>query len=305
MSNIDQIASLTIVLVNYNSGEWLERCLKSFQNIKNWSTLQKKWRVVMVDNDSTDGSTEVVEKAYPWLEIIRLPENRGFAAGNNVALADVDTEFAMLLNTDTEFLVPTDLNEFILRNFAQAEVGVLSPRVELTDGSLDHACHRGFPTIWNAAMYFSGITKRFPTVKWLSGYTLGWQDSKKAHASQACTGAAMIVRTSAMKQVGLLDEAFFMYAEDIDWCLRFVQAGWTVWYDPSVVVTHHKHKSGKGKHANIDVKLRTTAAFYDTMKLYFRKHHGKTPALVLLVTFAMIDILKYRKLTQERTRHVQ
>jgi N-acetylglucosaminyl-diphospho-decaprenol L-rhamnosyltransferase len=297
-------ALLTIVLVNYNSGEWVERCLRSFSHLSNWSPRRSDWRVVMVDNASTDGSTELIEQAYPWVEIIRLPENRGFSAGNNVALATVTTEFAMLLNTDTEFLPVTNLEEFIEKNFADPKVGIVSPRVELPDGSLDHASHRGFPTLWNSAMYFSGLAQRFPTTKFFTGYTLGWQDSTTAHEIEACTGAAMIVRTSAMKTVGLLDEAFFMYAEDIDWCYRFHQAGWKIWYDPSVVVLHHKHKSGKAKVGSSEVKLRTTAAFYDTMKQYFRKHHGQTPALVLLGAFAMIDLLKYRKLSQERNRDV-
>lgn len=295
---------LTIVLVNFNSGEWLERCLQSFQNLQGWSPSSKEIKVVMVDNASTDGSTEQVEKKYPWVEITRLPQNVGFAAGNNVALAKVTTEFAMLLNTDTEFRPDTDLSDFIRRNFADSKVAVVSPRVELASGQLDHASHRGFPTLWNSAMYFLGVEKRFPKNRVAAGYTLGWLDTHTAHEIQACTGAAMIIRTAAMQEVGLFDEAFFMYAEDIDWCYRFAAAGWKIWYDPSVIITHHKHKSGKSKQGNVETKLRTTAAFYDTMKQYFRKHNQRTPTLVLLLAFAMIDLLKYRKMAQERTANV-
>lgn len=295
---------LTIILVNFNSGEWLEKCLRSFRHLKGWSPTSTEWKVVLVDNASTDGSTEYVEKHFPWVEVRRLPTNQGFAVANNIALGEVDTEFAMLLNSDTEFQAGTDLLDFIETNFARPKVAVLSPRVELPNGNLDHASHRGFPTPWNALMYFSGINKLFPTNRLASGYTLGWLNPQESHAIEACTGAAMIVRTQAMQEVGLLDEAFFMYAEDIDWCKRFVEAGWLVWYDPKVRITHHKNKSGKGKSTPLETKLRTTAAFYDTMKLYFRKHNSHMPALVLLMLFAIIDLLKYRKMAQERTHHV-
>ncbi len=298
-------SNLTIVLVNYNSGVWLERCLASFRNIIGWNEQEPPYRVILVDNASSDGSTELVERAYDWLEVIRLPENVGFSAGNNVALSQVTTPFAMLLNTDTEFIPGTDLSVFIEQNFSDPNVGVLSPRVEFPDGTLDHASHRGFPTLWNAAAYFSGLSRAFPRSKIFAGYTLGWKNPTEAHEIQACTGAAMIVRTSAMQEVGLLDESFFMYAEDIDWCKRFFDAGWKIWYDPSLVVIHHKHKSGQGKDADFSTKERTIRAFYDTMKQYFRKHSSQSPALVLLGAFAMIDILKYRKLNQERKRHVR
>lgn len=297
-------AQLTIVLVNYNSGEWLERCLRSFQNLVGWSPRAAWLQVEMADNASTDGSVEMVEAAYSWVKIQRLPSNRGFAAGNNAILKNATTPFVMLLNTDTEFLPGTDLLQYLKINFTDPKVGIVSPRVELANGQIDKASHRGFPTPWSAAMYFSGVSKLFPTQRWASGYNLGWLDTTTAHEIQACTGAAMIVRTTAMKEVGLLDEAFFMYAEDIDWCYRFVQAGWKVWYDPSIRVIHHKYKSGKGSTASVETKLRTTAAFYDTMKQYFRKHNSNAPALVLLLVFAMIDLLKYNKLAQERTRHV-
>lgn len=297
-------AVLTIVLVNFNSGEWLEKCLRSFSNLTGWTPKDKSIKTVLVDNASTDGSIEMVEKKFPWVEVQRLPKNRGFAAGNNAALGDIDTPYVMLLNTDTEFSANTDLLGFIEKNMADEKIAVLSPRVELSSGEIDHACHRGFPTPWNAAMYFSGLAKRFPKSKITSGYTMGWEDTNTAHAIQACTGAAMIVRSTALQQVGLLDEAFFMYAEDIDWCARFVAGGWMVWYDPSVVVIHHKHKSGKGKTVSSETRERTTAAFYDTMKQYFRKHSAGTPALVLLLLFAIIDLLKYRKLAQERTEYV-
>src|SRR5690606_37017252 len=116
----------------------------------------------------------------------------------------------LLLNTDTEFPPKTDLLS-LLDNFTNAKVGIVTPKIILPSGKLDHACHRGFPTPWNAAMYYSGIGKIFPKWKLVAGYRQSWKDLSSRHEVEACSGAAMILRSEALTQVGLLDESFFMY----------------------------------------------------------------------------------------------
>lgn len=293
---------LSIVLVSYNGWSWLEKCLQSFSHITDWKTHQHEYQVILVDNGSSEPVSQNVKKQFPWVHVVAQKENRGFSGGNNIGLALATAPIVMLLNTDTEWLPNSDVPSFLERFATQPSLGVLSPRVELADGSLDHACHRGFPTLWNTVSYYSGLAKRFPRVPLFAGYQQSWKNLNNAHEIDACTGAAMFVRKTAIEQVGVLDESFFMYGEDLDWCYRFKEAGWQVVYDPAMTVRHHKHKSGLGKRS-WEIQERTIEAFYDAMKLFFRKHSGKKyPSWVNLGVFAMIDTLKSRKIEQER-RH--
>lgn len=296
---------LSIILVNYKGWTWLEKCLESFNNLNGFHNKQglADLEVILIDNGSHDGSVAQVEKQFPWVTCRELDTNLGFSGGNNVGIQMAHGEFLMLLNTDTEFLPHTDIFN-LLRSFEDASVAVVTPKVMLATGSIDHACHRGFPTIWNAFCYFSGLAKVFPFLPLFAGYEQSWKDLSTVHQIEACSGAAMVVRTSALEKVGMLDESFFMYAEDIDWCYRFFQAGWKTIYDPRVQITHHKHKSGLKSLGSWETKERTTAAFYDTMKQFFKKHYGhRYPSLVMLVIFWAIDTMKERKIAHERKQY--
>lgn len=294
---------LTIILLNYNGWTWLDQCLHSFHHLENWTDQgPEKLEVMVVDNGSQERKLPEFQEKYPWIQTMQLEENRGFAAGNNAGIQQAKAPYIMLLNTDTEFPAQTPLLS-LLDRFVRPDVAIVSPKVVLSNGELDHACHRGFPTPWNALMYFSGLAKLFPKVKFLAGYRQSWLDLNTVHEIEACTGAAMIVRKTAIEGVGLLDEDYFMYAEDIDWCYRFAQAGWKTLYDPSVTVVHHKHKSGQ-KNKQWDTKSRTIAAFFDTMKQFMDKHYRKKyPQVILFLSFVMIDLLKKRKLHQERKQY--
>lgn len=296
---------LSIILVNYNGWEWLRRCLDSFSHLKQWDGKQPQdIEVIVVDNASSPNKLPQFKKDFPWIKTKSLPRNTGFAGGNNVGIDLAQAPYVMLLNTDTEFLEQTDLLS-LLRNFTNPEIAVVTPKLILDSGELDHACHRGFPTPWNAAMYFSGIAKVFPRWKLVSGYRRSWQNLEQPHTVEACSGAAMVVRTEAINKVGALDEDYFMYAEDIDWCYRFYQAGYQVLYDPSITVVHHKHKAGL---ANKSWKTRekTIRAFFDTMRQFMQKNYQeKYPRLVLEAAFVMIEILKKWKLFSERKQNEQ
>lgn len=294
---------LSVILLNYNGWDWVEKCLHSFQHLDNWTKSgPDNMEVILVDNGSTENRLTEIKRKYPWIITIASQENRGFSAGNNLGIRQSQAPFVMLLNTDTEFLPETNLLD-LLDNFVRPEVAVVTPRVELPSGELDHACHRGFPTPWNAALYFSGIAKLFPNSPSLGGYRMSWLDLTSVHEIEACSGAAMIVRKSAIEQVGYLDEDYFMYAEDIDWCYRFAQAGWKTVYDPQVTIIHHKYKSGQ-KTTQWDTKQRTISAFYDTMKQFMEKHYrNKYSRVILFLSFVMIEVLKKWKLHHERKQY--
>lgn len=291
---------ISIIIVNYNGWYWLDKCLDSFKNV-----VKPELETIVVDNGSTDESVEEIKKHYPWVKLIESTTNLGFAGGNNVGIAKASAPYIMLLNSDTEFMPDTDLRHLLEVFNRQGRVGMVTPKLVLDSGEIDHACHRGFPTPWNAFTYFSGLSRRFPKVKWFGGYELSWHSLDKLHEIDACSGAAMIVSRKAIAEVGLLDESYFMYGEDIDWCFRFKQKGWKIFYEPMITIVHHKHKSGLGKQGAWETKLRTTEAFFEAMKQFIRKFYSdKYPPLVRLVIFSIIDTMKRRKIYRERKRYV-
>jgi N-acetylglucosaminyl-diphospho-decaprenol L-rhamnosyltransferase len=283
--------SLTIVILSYNSQFWLKKTLQTLKKYYLAKT-ESEVKVVVVDNASTDDTAAMVRQQFRWVELISQDENRGYAAGNNVALKTVKTTYAMLLNSDVEFTEDSNLD--ILLEYLQhhSDVGVITPRIEYTSGNPDLASHRGEPTLWASFTFFVGLERVFSKSKWFAQYHQLYKGFDDVHQIDACSGAAMIVRTSAMKKVGLLDERFFMYAEDLDWCKRFREAGFAIIYHPSVKVIHHKYKSGLLSSSR-QIVTKTKGHFYDTMLQYYDKHYAqKYPKWVRSVVKVILDIKK-------------
>jgi GT2 family glycosyltransferase len=270
-SNLITAPSLTIVILNYNTAEWMKKVLQSLQKY-HLSQSKYETQVVMVDNGSADDSVSVVKKQFPWVEVIEAGENKGFAGGNNLALRQLKTKYGMLLNSDTEFSEKTQLDKILEYMEEHSEVGMVTPRLDLTNGKIDLASHRGEPTPWASLTYFTGLSKLFPKVPLFAQYHQTYKNFAEVHEVDACSGAAMIFSKAAIEKVGLLDEDFFMYAEDLDWCKRLRDAGYKIVYFPDSVITHHKYKSGRG---NKDKKLakKTAHHFYQTMLQYYDKHY--------------------------------
>lgn len=234
---------LTIVILSYNSQFWLKKTLETLKENYLDKTIFKV-EVIVVDNASQDESVKMVRKSFKFAQLIESDENLGFAAGNNLALKKIKSKYVMLLNSDMEATAETKLDLLIDYMNQHPTVAVITPAVRLVNGSLDPACHRGEPTPWASLTYFAKLESLFPNVKLFSGYHQWYKNLSHIHPIDACSGAAMIVRTSAMKDVGLLDEQFFMYAEDLDWCKRFREAGGEIIFYPGVSIIHHKYKSG-------------------------------------------------------------
>lgn len=282
---------LTLVLVGYNSQFWLKKTLTSLKEFYLDRTTTPV-RVVVVDNGSEDETVPMIKSEFKWVELLSLNENVGFAAGNNYALKTVNSPYAMLLNTDMEFTENSNLDDLLLYLEQHSEVGVIGPAVKLTNGNLDMASHRGEPTPWASLTYFTGMEKLFPRTKLFGSYHQLYQDLTRPHKVDAVTGAAMMVRTAAMKKVGLLDERFFMYAEDLDWCKRFREAGYQVVYYPGVSIIHHKNKSGISSNSK-QTSARTRGLFYDTMLEYYDKHYRtRYPSWVRRMVYYFIQVKK-------------
>lgn len=262
---------LEIIIVNYNSQFWLKKTLTTLKEFYLDKT-KKTVVTTVVDNASTDESMKMVAKEFRWVQTLHMKENFGFAVANNAALRETKAKYVMLLNSDVEFTEQSNLDTLLAFLDEKPKVGVITPRIEFTNGEVDPACHRGEPTIWAAFTYMSGLERILPNSKWFAGYHQTYKNLRNIHTIDACSGAAMIVRGELLEDIGLLDERFFMYAEDLDWCKRFREAGYMVVYNPEVVVIHHKYKSGI-KNTSQSIARKTRKHFYDTMLQYYDKHY--------------------------------
>jgi GT2 family glycosyltransferase len=270
---------LSVIVLNYNTRVNLRACLQSLER-------PPSSEVLVVDNASSDGSADMVEAEFPWVRLIRSPRNGGFAYGNNQALRVATGEAILLLNPDT--LVPRGGIAGLMRVLdEQPEAGVVGPRLLRPDGSMHLACRRSFPTPEVAFYRIVGLSRMFPSNPRFGRYNLTFIDPTLPIEVDSVCGACMLVRRSVVEQVGLLDERFFMYGEDLDWCLRARAAGWTVRYEPSVVV-EHQHGAASRHRA-----LRTNLYFFRAMDIFYQKHyvHQYHPLLTGVVRIAIYAAL--------------
>lgn len=282
---------LTIIIVSYNASFWLKNTLETLRDeyLKN---TELDVETIVVDNNSDDDSVSLLKKSFRWVTLIESDANHGFAHANNLALKDVSSRYVMLLNSDTECTEQSKFDELVRYLDDHRKATIVTPKINLVNGSIDPASHRGEPTIWASFTYFAGLEKLFPNTRLFGQYHQGYQDLNTTHQIDACSAACMVIRTSAIKKVGLLDEAFFMYAEDLDWCRRFREAGYEIWYYPFVSVIHHKYKSGISN-TSARIARKTRSYFYDTMRQYYLKYYAtKHPKWLQKIVITSIKIKK-------------
>lgn len=255
--------TLSVVILNYNTRELLRACLQSVLA----SEAPGGVEVIVVDNCSADRSAEMVEADFGAVSLIRSPYNGGFSFGNNLGLRRAQGRYLLLLNPDT--LVPAGALATLVRFMDEhAEVGACGPRLVRGDGTLDMACRRSFPTPEVSFYRLLGLSKLFPRSRRFGRYNLTFLDEHALAEVDSVVGACMLVRRSAVEQVGLLDEAYFMYGEDLDWAFRIKAAGWKVYYVPQATVLHYKRESARQQ------PERTIKEFYRAMLVFHRKHYA-------------------------------
>lgn len=223
----------TVLIVNYNGGELLGRCLDSLAA----DAEARDCPVVVVDNASTDGSADALAAGRPGVRLIRLAENRGFGAANNVGLAAVRTPFVLMANPDTE-IASGSLSEFVRSLARQHDVGLAGCRLLSADGSLQFSA-RELPSVGSEVFEALFLHRLFPRAGARFAQTVLDQREYEAPRSVGwVSGAVMLARTRALEDVGGFDEGFFLYAEEIDLCKRLHDAGWDVRYDPALTMLH-------------------------------------------------------------------
>jgi GT2 family glycosyltransferase len=271
---------ISIVIVSYNVCQLLDECLQSVQR-----ALQGiDGEIWVVDNDSTDNTVAVLQPRYPDVHFIANKDNVGFARANNQAIRQSDSEYVLLLNPDTVVYEPT-IRGCIDFMDHHPEAGGAGVMMHNADGSLAPESRRGLPTPWVAGLKMLGFTKRY----YMSH--LPWDQPGRI---DVISGAFCMLRRKAIDQIGLLDEDFFMYGEDIDLSYRLLKGGWQNWYLP-YEITHFKGKSTQ------KTDFRYVHIFYQAMLIFFRKHYSHLSflyaipvkmAIYFRAFIALVDILR-------------
>ncbi len=255
---------VSVIIVNYNVKEFLDQAIRSvYQSV---GTL--KVEVFVVDNNSVDGSVEMVRARFPDVHLIANEDNTGFSTANNQAIRIAKGRHLFILNPDT--IVQEDTLTTLV-NFMDThpEAGAVGCKILNPDGTFAPESRRSFPTPAVAFYRMTGLSRLFPKSRTFGRYNLSYLTPDEATEVDALSGSCMVVRAEAIKEAGMFDEDFFMYGEDLDWCYRIQQAGWTIHYTPDTQIIHYKGESTKKG------ELRYVLLFYGAMLRFAQKHFRK------------------------------
>ncbi len=254
---------LSIIIVNYNVKYFLEQCLDSILA----SHINFTYEVIIVDNNSSDDSVSYIKNKFdqPNISFIVNNDNPGFAKANNQAIRLVKGEYILLLNPDTVLgeNVLSHVCSFMDKN---SKAGAVSVKMINGNGNFLAESKRGFPTPWASFCKLSGLASIFPTSPFFGQYNLKYLDEDKTHKVPILVGAFMMIRKTALDKTGYLDEAFFMYGEDIDLSYRILQAGYENYYLPEKIIHYKGESTDKSE-------KKYTDAFYGAMRIFFNKHY--------------------------------
>jgi GT2 family glycosyltransferase len=257
----DPPLDLEVVIVSHGATALLRRCLES---LRAHPARMAAMRVTVVDSGSPDATPDMVEREFPEFRLLRR-DNIGFSAANNLVLRESQAAAVLLLNPDTEVYAGT-LDTCLARLADDPTIGMVGAKLVREDGELDHAAKRSFPTPLAALAHFTGIGRAPGAADALSQYRATDLGEDEAAEVDAINGAFMLCRREAVAQVGLLDEGYWLYMEDLDWCHRFWDAGWKVFYEPRARALHVKGGSSSKRRAP-----RQEIAFHRGMGRFYRR----------------------------------
>jgi GT2 family glycosyltransferase len=254
---------VSVVIVNWNGKAFLEQCLRSLAE----DVSRHPMEILVVDNASTDGSPQMVAENFPHVRLARNEANFGFAKGNNIGIRLSTGDYVCLVNSDVKVLTDcfTKLVDFMDEH---PEVGMAGPKMIGADGKVGRSC-RGFPNLWNMFCHAIGLDSMFPKARLFGGYALSYWSQDTSRPVDILGGWFWIVRRKAFEEVGLLDEDFFLYAEDMDWCRRFHLKHWGLYFLASAESVHFG--GGSSRHAPVKHYIQEQRADLR----YWRKHYSR------------------------------
>jgi GT2 family glycosyltransferase len=282
MPTIDSSAEtldISIVIVSFNTRDVLRECLECVER----ESPGLRVEVLVVDNNSSDGSSEMVEREFPHIRLFRSKTNLGFASANNVALEVARGRYLVLLNSDA-FLCPNSLTLAVQHMDEQPSVGLAGARLIGRDSSWQPSA-RMFPSLLTDLFVYTGLAGKFPKSRLFGSFDRTWADPLLAAPVDWVPGAFSIIRAEALAKAGLFDAGFFLYSEEVDLCRRIRAAGFQIWYWPDIVVIHI---GGESSRQVKTLEMSSAGAQLSLWRmrstlLYYRKHHGHTAWLAKLL----------------------
>lgn len=271
---------LSIVIVNWNTCDILRDCLESVY----LETKGVQSEVIVIDNASEDNSVEMVHCDFPDVILIENQENRGFAAANNQGMAIAQGRYVLLLNSDT-IVLGNAIDKTVAFADNHKNAAIVGCRVLNPDKTLQRTCFM-FPSVLNMLLSTSYLYKLFPKNKFFGRERMTWWERNDIREVDVVTGCFMLVRREAIEQIDLMDEGFFMYWEETDWCYRFKQAGWKIMFTPDAQIIHIGGVSSK------QVKPKMVLQWRKSMLFFFRKHKSPLAYLSAWVLIALFYLTR-------------
>jgi hypothetical protein len=269
-----ELPLLSVIIVAYKSRDEIAACLAALPRRLDGRGVE----VVVVDNSPGDGAGERVRGEFPWVDYVPAERNLGFGCANNRGYARTRGEYVLFLNPDT-VANELALAHCLARLRAEARIGLISPRLELADGSMDLACRRSIPSLWDGFCRASGLATAFPRAACFAGYNLTHLPIDGTYDVGAINGAFMLAPRAVLAAIAadgaVFDERFFMYGDDLDLCIRVARAGWRIVYNGRVRITHLK-----GVSVAKDYEAMAAAIFDANRDVYLKHFNPRDSALV-------------------------
>jgi hypothetical protein len=281
---IDQVltgTSLSVCIVTFLARDLLRDCLQSL-----YANTQLDFEVIVVDNGSRDGVAEMLQQEFPAVRLIENDNNAGFTRPMNQALQAGRGRYLLQLNPDT-LILPQALDRLVAFLEDHPEAGICGPKVLNRDGTLQKPCRRGESRPWAVFTYFSGLAARFPHSKTFGEYLLSYMDEDETHPVAGVSGSCMLIRREVVEQIGYLDERFFAYQEDADYCFRARQAGWQIYYAPQAQIIHYGGMGGSRVQP-----YRSIFEWHKSYFLYYRKNLARDYFFLLNWLYYLAMFLK-------------
>jgi hypothetical protein len=255
---------VSVCIVTYQARDLLGDCLQSL-----YQNTHLSFEVIVVDNASQDGVVEMLQREYPEVRLVVNPDNAGYTRPMNQALRLGRGRYLLQLNPDT-LVLPEAIDRLVAFMDQNPEVGICGPKVLNRDLTLQKPCRRGEPRPWAVLTYFLGLSALYPRSRFFSQYLMTYMDEDATHPVDGVAGSCMLARRAMIDQIGYLDERYFAYQEDADFCIRARQASWKVYYMPQAQIIHYGSLGGSRVQP-----YRSIYEWHRSYFLYYRRHLAK------------------------------
>ncbi len=278
---------ISICIVTLNARIYLKRCLESIPD----ALSSLRYEVIVIDNGSIDGTSELIKKKYPNINYIKNKKNLGYTIPMNRAISMAKGEYVLQLNPDIEL---SKKSIYLLVNYMNMnkKIGICIPKIIDENGNFEKSSRRGIPTPWATVTYFSGLSRMFSDNRKFTQYRLEHLNEDAISEVDAVSGSCMLIKSNVIDDIGILDEKFFAYQEDSDFCFRAKQANWKIVYNPQSTITHFTGRGGSKSYP-----MKTILEWHRSYYYYFNKHLSKNYSKLFNFFYIIIMMTKMASTT--------